>query len=477
MNTIKRISKNISVLFISQMLSYILGFFTLMYSARYLGVEEFGTLSLALAFTGIFSISMDLGLSTLTIREVARNKNLAKEYIANISFIKIILAIITFSLIYLIVHLLGYDQQTMQVIYIITLYTIFTTFSQLFYAVFQAYEKMEYQSLGTILSSILLIIGVFLAIYFKFNIIQFSLVYIISGALILIYSLFVYSQKFFLPKIRFNINLWKTLIKESWPFAITGISINLYLWTDSIILSLIQGSAAVGLYNASYKLILVLLFIPIVFNNALFPLMSQYYISSKESLKLTFEKLFKIMILVAIPIGIGTVIIANKIIIIIYGEEFIGAIIALQILIWSTVLIFLRSPFERLLESSNKQLSVTKIFIIGAIFNISLNIIIVPTFSYVGSALITVLTDALVFGLLIMVTKNLGLLISKNIKLSLIKVFLASLIMGIVLNYLNLNVFILILIGTLIYALSLLILNIFDTDEITVLKSVFKRGN
>ena len=122
MNTFQRIAKNVSVLFLSQILSYILGFFTLMYSARYLGVEGSGTLSMALAFTGIFSVFMDLGLSTLTIREVARNKSLAKEYVSNITLIKIVLSLITLCLIFIIVHLISYNQQTINVIYFITIY-------------------------------------------------------------------------------------------------------------------------------------------------------------------------------------------------------------------------------------------------------------------------------------------------------------------------------------------------------------------
>ena len=65
MNTMQRIIKDVGVLFISQMLSYVLGFFTLIYSARYLGVEGFGILSLALAFTGIFSVCIDFNLVPL----------------------------------------------------------------------------------------------------------------------------------------------------------------------------------------------------------------------------------------------------------------------------------------------------------------------------------------------------------------------------------------------------------------------------
>ena len=478
MNTIQRVTKNVSVLFISQMLSYVLGFFTLMYSARYLGVGGFGTLSFALAFTGIFAVFMDLGLSTLTIREVARDKSITKDYVANITAIKILLALFTFGLIFLIIHLFGYNPQTMLVVYFIAIYTIFTAFSLMFYSIFQAHEKMEYQSLGSILNSVLLLAGILLAIHLKFDIVQFSLIYTIVGVGIFVYALSIFSIKFSFPKIKFDIKKWKHLTLEGWPFAITGISITLYFWIDTIILSLIKGPDAVGLYNASYRLIIVLLFIPFVFNNAIFPLMSQYHISSKESLNFTFEKLLKIMIIIAVPIGVGTVLIANKVIILIYGDQFIGAVIALQILIWSCVLIFTRSPFERLLESTNRQLSITKIFIIGVIFNVILNLIFIPKYSYIGAGVITVLTDALVLSLLIFITRDFKILVSKKIHINILKILIASLIMGVILKYLsNLNVFILIILGTIIYSILLVLFKILDDEEILIIKSILRREN
>ncbi len=199
MNTIQRVTKNVSILFISQMLSYVLGFVTLAYTARYLGVGEFGTLSFALAFTGIFSVIMDLGLSTLTIREVARDKSITKDYVANITAIKILLALFTFGLIFLIINILGYNPQTILVVYFITIFTIFNTFSLLFYAIFQANEKMEYQSLGAILSSVLLLAGILIAIHLKFDIVQFSFIYTITGAGVLVYAVSSFSIKFSFP--------------------------------------------------------------------------------------------------------------------------------------------------------------------------------------------------------------------------------------------------------------------------------------
>jgi len=91
MNTIQRIAKNIRVLLVSQIASYILGFFFVMYTARYLGTEGFGILSFALASIGILWCFSDLGLNTLTVREVARDKSLASKYLGNIAVMKVIL--------------------------------------------------------------------------------------------------------------------------------------------------------------------------------------------------------------------------------------------------------------------------------------------------------------------------------------------------------------------------------------------------
>ena len=85
MNTVQRIAKNTGVLLASQIVSYAIGFFFVMYTARYLGAGGFGVLSFALAFTGIFGVFADLGLRQLTVREVGRDKGLAGKYPWNIA--------------------------------------------------------------------------------------------------------------------------------------------------------------------------------------------------------------------------------------------------------------------------------------------------------------------------------------------------------------------------------------------------------
>jgi O-antigen/teichoic acid export membrane protein len=475
MNNIQRITKNISVLLISQIFTYILAFLTLTYTARYLGVEGFGILSIALAFTGIFTVFLDLGTNTLIVRDIARDNSLAKEYTANTMFLRILLSLITLGSIFLISNIMNYNQEIILIIMIMAVYMIFYSYSNIFFTVFQAFEKMEYNSIGFLLFDATLLLGILLAIHYNYDIIKFSSVYIITSIITLLYAYLIFRLKFFTPK-SLKLNKWKELINEAWPFAITGISFNIYTWIDSLLLSIMIGAEVVGFYNASYRLMLIFLFIPAIFSGAIFPVMSRYYISSKESLKVSFEKLLKILVLIALPITIGTTLIADKVILFIYGNEFLGSIIVLQILIWSTAFVFARVPYGMLLGASNRQLVTTKIFIIGVIFNIVLNILIIPKYSYVGAGVITVLTDALVLFLFIVVIRN-EFSISRSTKLSLIKILLASIIMGISLNFfIYLNLFLIILLGILIYAISLILLKVVDEDELLMIKSLFNKS-
>ncbi|MCE7699548.1 MAG: flippase, partial [Methanobacterium paludis] len=364
MNTARRIAKNTSVLFSSQIISYILVFFATMYTARYLGAEGFGILSLALALTGIFGVFADLGLSNLTVREVARDKSLANKYLGNIAVIKIILAFLTFGIMALVVNILGYPQQVSYVIYIITLSSLFASFSGLFYSIFQAYEKMEYQSVSTILNGILMFLGVIITIYYGLSIITFAYIYIIVNGICLIYCVFVCISKFFLPKLEINWIFWKPLIIEALPLSVALLFSVIGFRIDSVLLSIMKGNIAVGLYTAPYRLMEALMVIPSIFTVAIYPVMSNFYISSRESLIKSYKKSFKYLIILGLPIAVGTTLLADRLILLIYGVEFVQSVVVLQILIWEIPIVFLTYFFGTLFVSINKQKLLLKILFI-----------------------------------------------------------------------------------------------------------------
>ncbi len=348
MDTASIIAKNTSFLLIAQVISLGTGFFYLMYTARYLGPESFGILSLTLSITGILSVVTDMGLGTLAIREIARERTKANIYVGNILLIKLILSIFALFLITFIVIFMGYPKQTIIILYLIELSVIFSAFSGPFTSIFQAFQKMEYQSISGILYSLLMLGGAIVIIHYDLGLYQYAMLYAVVSLVITGYNILICSWKFAIPKFEINYQFWAELFKEALPFAITGISINIYYWINTIILSQLSGNEVAGWYNVAYRLVLVFLFIPVVFNTSFYPIMSKYYITSKNSLKTTFEQLLKVTLYIGLPLGIGIIAIADKIIKLMYGDQYYNSIIIMQILSISLILIFCRSPLERL---------------------------------------------------------------------------------------------------------------------------------
>ncbi len=444
--------------------------------ARYLGVTGFGLLSTAIAFTSVFTPFTSLGLSTLATREVARDKSLASKYLGNLIIIEISLASGTFCLIALAAYVLRYPQETITLIYVLALSVVCGGFTGVFYSLFQAFERMEYQSLGLILSTGATFAVVMWGITARLGVVWFAFAYLVGSLAVAIYSLTVYSTKFSLPHIEVDLKFWRRILPEALPFALTGLFTTIYFYIDSVLLSVMRGAEAVGLYNAPYRLIMVLLFIPTVISTAVFPAMSRFHATANDSFRLIYKRYFKYMAIVSVPLGIGTTLLAGQIITLIFGVAYGNSAIALQILIWATVFIFLTAAFLRLFETSNRQMIVTKIAAVGLVENVTLDVILIPRFSYVGASIATAATELTVLLLCVFVSSRITYPLSKKDAAGLVKIGAASVLMGLLIVCLgNLNL-LSVFPAVLLYFTVLYLIRVVDKEDLAMFRSILRRG-
>ncbi len=143
----------------------------------------------------------------------------------------------------------------------------------------------------------------------------------------------------------------------SLPFALTASIGTIYHRIDMVMLSAMQGDAAVGWYNAACNLVYTLVIIPDMFSYAVFPVMSRFFVSSKEALKTTLQKSAKYLFILGLPIGVGTSLLSDRIILLIYGAEFTPAIVAMQVLALYLPRGLLITPVASLFRQSIKNLS------------------------------------------------------------------------------------------------------------------------
>jgi O-antigen/teichoic acid export membrane protein len=465
--TVETIARNTRFLFLANVATSLLGFFSLTITGRYLGAELFGALSLAVAFTTMFAIISDLGLGTLTVREVARDKALVGKYIGNTAVMRALLATLTFGIIALAAVLFGYSQQTVLVICIVGLSVITSSFVAMYNAAFQAFEIMKYTSIGLVLNSAIFLSGVAIAAKLGLGVLVFASLYLVVGVITLFYSWAIFRLKLGPTRLEIDRAFWRPTIQMALPFALTSIFVTVFYWIDSILLSVLKGIEVVGWYNAAYRLMIVLVIVPQVVNLAVLPAMSRFYVDAKASLLLARDTYFRYMVIIGVPIGIAVTFLADKIILFIFGAGYANSIIALQILVWSSVFIFLGSPFGRFLESSNRQLTITKVAIICMVANVALNLILIPPFGLVAASVVTVVTEGVSFILLFYVSA----ISTKNLKHNLPaagKTALAILVMVIIILALrSLNHIFVTLIATCVYVVALYVTGVIEKTDIT----------
>lgn len=469
MNTIQRIAKNTLFLASSNIIGFVFSFFFLVYTTRYLGSEKYGLLSFAIAFASITIFLADIGISSVIVRDVARDRAKTAIYVGNSILIKVILAAFTLLSTAGIGFALGYPFSTMKIVLVILLSLIIVSFSGIISSVVSAYEIMEYISIGTIIYNLIMLALALLAIGSGVDVYGFAYVYLLSSFVSLGYFALVARRKLPRPRWDIDLNLWKYMIKEALPFGLSSVFVRVYYYVDTVMISLLilNPNEVMGWYNAAYRMVIILSFIPVTFLGSIYPIMSKFYVSSDKYLGFMYERSFKYLMTLAIPIGVGTTFLGKDLISLVYGPAFAPSAIALQILIWSEALIFINSAFGYLFNSINRQMVVAKQTMIAAGLNILLNLVLIPQYSYVGASSATVATQLFSFFFLLHFASKDGYGLPKSMVFSLFKILFACLAMVLFIRgFDHLPVPLLILISATIYFILIFLLRVMDKVDI-----------
>jgi len=455
------IAKNTFWLTVAEGITRFLKLFLIIYVARILGATEYGKFTFALAFVSLFVVFSDFGISTITTRELTREKEKEKEFPALLS-LKLVLSIGTLLLICIGSFFITPDPVIRGIIWILGTYIIINSFAGIIFAFLRARQKMEYEAWANILQAIA-VTGAGFFILFKFPSVQnLSLSYLFASLVTLIFILFFFHFKIYYLKLNFNKLVWKKVLAISWPLAFIAISATIYTNIDSVMIGYWGQIIETGWYNAAYKIIGATL-IPVgILSMSFFPVLSKLFKESKEKLQDTWGHYMELMIILAVPLMVGGMVLAPRIIDFVYDPSFSPSILAFQILIIMTTFSYISNPFSQILIISNQQKKLFCITSFGAIINIILNLILIPEYSLYGAAIATVLTFILIFLLLFTFTIKFTSInpFKKNLFITFMKSFFASIPMCFIITrpqIYNVNVLISIIIGIGAYIICLFI--------------------
>ena len=476
MSQTKTIFKNMSWLFVSQIITSICGFIWTILMARYLGVQQYGIFGFAVSLTGILCILFDFGIGIHSVRHIATDYDSAPKYLGNAIPLKGLFSIFGFFVILIVLILMKCDELTITVTLLITIEQIIKKFVELMTATFQAFEEGKFQGISNTLLNVLTFIFILIAIYTDLGLYGIATAYIVANMIALIYCYHILTKHLTKPKYEFDKEFCKMITLAALPFAASVILSSIYYSIDMVMLTNIVGSYATGIYNATYKLINILTLFYGIYSAVIFPVMSKFFKNNESMLLTLYEKSIKYLLLAIIPIAIATVYYSTDIIQLIYGHQYDASSSVLSILIWTVCLLFVSGAGNTLLNASYKEVAVTKIYAIAAVFNVALNFILIPYLSYDGAAITTVLSDVLIVIIQSYVIYKLGHRPNKKLYIDIVKIITGSIILGIALYFLNLNMWVALPVGIIIYFATVYLLRVFDNDDEYVIKEILGKN-
>ena len=475
MSEIKTLFKNISWVTTSQVIVNLCAFLWTIAIARYLGVNDYGILSFAISFTVLLGMGTDIGMSTFATREISQDRSKTHKFINNVIPFKILLSIALFIVTALILILLGYNKLTIEVALIISIETIFICMIKFIGGVFQAYENQKINSIGEMLAGILLLVFTLVVIAFDWGLIGVAISYALAYLIFLIYMALNMNKSFGIPKFEFDFKFWKDVAIKSIPFGLSIFFYTVYFSIDVVMIQFLSGDYATGIYNSAYKIVSVFAAFYVIYQYVIFPLMSKLYAEDTNLLKISFESSFKYSLLILLPLCIGVYFYSPYIINLIYSSQYALASPAMQILIWTVVFLFINGVATSLLNSIGKEVSVTKIYLIAAIFNILLNYLTIPVWSYIGAAITTVLSEILILILMMYSISKTEYKPDLSLLKTVVKLIVCGAILTIVLYFANVSLWLAIPIGLVVYLASLFITRTIDDTDKYIINELLNR--
>jgi O-antigen/teichoic acid export membrane protein len=393
----RKIAYNVLVSTVSKILATVLALVSIGLITRYLGKEGFGDYATVMAFFAFFGAAGDLGLYTVSTREISRPGADASRIMSNVFTIRLVTSLLIVLLSPLVVVYFPYPQEVKYAIIIIAASFFFSSAYQVLNGVFQknlAIDKIAISELtGKILQVVLVAVAVKFNLGFQWVVSPLLFYMILSFSLILFWS-----RKYVKLRIRFDFEYWKKILQESYPIGIVAIITFVYFKIDTIMLSVMKSSADVGIYNAAYKVIENISFFPGMIIGLIFPIMSQHIFSDREKFRDISDKTFKIFVILIVPLIIGTMFLSEGIINLIGGIGFDQSADVLRILVFSLAFIFFGNFFNAVIISANHQKKLMYVLIFAAIFNVTANLFLIPSSSmpFFSAAYVAALTELLV---------------------------------------------------------------------------------
>lgn len=364
-------------------------------SARYLGPSNYGLIGYGASLVSLFTSVSQLGLNNTIINEILRDQTQKGKVLGTALVMRLVASLICFGCVLILVNIVEPGNKVLlTVVMLQAVAIIFNTYELLNEWFLSEMKSKIYVLAATVGASIvgiwkvtMLILGASVQWFAVSTTIQS----LICGGII--FCIFIKYKDF---KLHFSIARARELLSRSNHYIISGLAVTLYMQMDKVMLGNMKGEYEVGIYTSAMTIAMLWEFIPqSLINSSKVIILEKKKTNYDNYLKL-FQILLVVVSLMGIVVGIGIQIFGKYIIWVLYGSDYMEAVILLQILIWSTGFAMIGSVrgIWNIAEDKNRY---AKYFtIIGCVFNLIFNYFAIPVWGMKGAAWGTLLSQFIV---------------------------------------------------------------------------------
>ncbi len=401
----RSVAKNTMLLTVGLLSGRALGIFLIRKMTPILGTDGMGIWGTAIDISAILQVITNFGLGTLLTREITRARGMTLPLFWNTLRIRWGIALLSYAL--LMVYVLAgddYGDLARRATLIMGLAIFIEGTSMACDAVLQAHEKVQYQSLGQIVSAVVYFVLGWVWLESGHGLMGIIWANLISRLVRLIIMA---------PLMFWRTGPWQLRNPEGTPAPSFGWMLKLgfplflattfgiiYNKVDTVMLRQMVGNSSAGIYVLGHRALDVMMILPNIFGTALFPAMARYGLkTSGDALRLG-ERSLRLMITVMFPFTLFLTFTAGPIIHWFdSGPAFADSISVLMIVIWGLPLQAANIVFNRLLITADRERSFIVIGLFSMLVNVTLNTLMIPRFGYFGASVATIISMATSFTL------------------------------------------------------------------------------
>jgi O-antigen/teichoic acid export membrane protein len=363
-----------------------------LYVIRALGALEYGRFAIAFAFVSLFSALFDFGMSPIVTREFAQHRDEARSFRAILGW-KLVSGLVVVALLVWSATVASADRDVHLMIAVLALAMWLGEYGMTYCAYFRAHQRMEFESWLAMAGGIGLGGGVVVFMWRWPAIEALGYAYLASSIVVLAGVAAIAGRKGYPLLPRFDRGVWRRYLVMATPLALTGLVAAVFRFSDSVILGWFGQIEAAGLYNAALRIV-GLAIVPVnIVLTVFLPALSAESVVSEERTARLFEQQIRLMVCAGLLMPAIVFPLAPRIVEVAFASTLAPAAAALRITIFTALLFCLWSPLNQLLVVRNRQSRVLLVHLVGAGLNVTLNVALIPSFSFYGAAIASVATE------------------------------------------------------------------------------------